>query len=198
MKINPPLAVLALICCSLAALAVNQAKQNQKRHAQCQVALAFLQSLERYPSKPLLVIELPEEVLSMEELKLGLAQNPSWKDDPDFKIEIEKSKTAHLSPVKICSNVRKWAAANGVRIESRDIQNASPATLDWLTLNKDGQYDWHIVSLSMPVLSDDGQRANLNSSEYVGPLGGGGEALEYHKKLNGSWILARRDMRYIS
>ena len=198
MKLNPPFAVLMLVCFSLAALAMNRERQTRIRNAQCEVALAYLQGLTRYESKPWLLVELPEEAVPMEDLQHSLEQNPSWKDNPDFKIEIQKAKIAHLSPVKICSNVRKWAAQNRIRIEPGYLGRASSVRPDWLIPNYNDEYDWHIIKLSMPVISDDGRRAYLNESQFIGPFGGGGNALEYRKKSDGSWILVKRIGRYIS
>jgi hypothetical protein len=127
-----------------------------------------------------------------------LEQNPNLKNDPDVKIEIQKSKSAHLSPVKLCSNLKKWVHENRVRVEPGHELRADSIVPDWQKPNKNDKFDWHIVQVSMPVISADGSSAYMNVSEYFGPLGGGGDALEYKKLPDGSWELSERFGRYIS
>lgn len=202
MRISPPLTIIALIAVSLIVLSANFRKQVKEaaeiRQTQCDVALAHLKSIEAVPNKPMLVLEAPERVFSTEQIDLALSQNPNLRDDPDTKIEIQKSKLANQSPVKQCRNIQKWAAENRVRVELPKPRTADSPEPDWLKLNKDESYDWQIIRISMPVISADGKAAYFNESQYYGPLGGGGAALTYEKMPNGTWKLVDVVGLYVS
>jgi hypothetical protein len=170
----------------------------EARQAQCDVALAHLKSIEAVRNHPMLLLETPEETSSLEQIKLALSQNPKLKNHPDIKIEIQKSELADESPVKQCRNIQTWAAENRVRIELPKPRSADSPDPDWLKINKNEYYNWQIIQISMPVISDDGKAAYLNESQYYGPLAGGGAALTYKKLPNGTWKLADVVGRYIS
>ena len=170
----------------------------QIRNAQCDVALAYVRGIEAADNKPILLIETPEEVPSMENIRLALEQNRSLKDDPEIEIDLEKAITVNQSPAKMCSNVKLWAKEKRARIELWPKGHADSPTPDWLVTNKDIQYNWYIVKFSMPVISRDGKSAYFNDSQYLGPEAGGGNALEYKKLPNGTWKLEKLVGRYIS
>ena len=134
----------------------------------------------------------------MEQIELALAQNPNLKNDPDLEIEIKKAKSAELGPIKLCKSIKKWAVENRVRVERGEPISRGSTTPDWLVTDKNDKYGWHIVQISMPVISEDGKSAYFNVSEYFGPLAGGGDALEYKKLSDGRWKFHSRVGRYIS
>jgi hypothetical protein len=170
---------------------------------QCHVALAHLENirlenLKLFPDKPLLLHEIPEEVATMEEIFLALSQNPKFKNNSDIEIEIKKSKSAEFSPVRLCGVVRKWAAEKRVRIAPKNLGHKDSSKPDWLIINSNDEYDWHIVQISMPVISADRKSAYFNESHYFAPLAGGGSALEYKILPNGTWELVERVGLYVS
>jgi hypothetical protein len=205
-RINPPFAVTVLLMSALCGLVIDQRQREfeltkegiEIRKMQCDVALTFLKSLDKFDGKPWLIIHEPEVVISMEEIQSFLRTHPNLKTDPQMQIAIKKVRNAKLSPVVLCKSIRLWVKENGIRSASEPAQDAKSVTPDWLIPNRKDQYDWHIVKISMPVISDDRKRAYMDSSEYFGPLGGGGEALTFEKKAGRSWSIIERHGNYIS
>jgi hypothetical protein len=208
-RLNPPLTILALVGVCLIALSVKRqaefVKLAEVRRTQCDVALTHLKNIYADNAKlisdeplPLLLLETPEQVASMEQIALAVAQNPRFKNHPDIEIEILKSKIAELSPIKLCRKIKNWAVEKQVRIEPGGQRHKDAAEPDWLTINRDNSYDWQIIQVSMPVISANGKSAYLNESSYFGPLAGGAEALEYKISPNGAWELVQRVGLYVS
>jgi hypothetical protein len=201
-KVNPPIAVLSIVGISLLALGLtninDQMIKRELRKSQCEVVLAYLKGLETLPGKPWLLLDRPEAATPTEDIVSFLTIQPEMKDDPYVKIEIAKAKNATLSPAKLCKNVKAWAVKNKVRIEPDVERGPNVETPEWLIPNNNDEYNWHIIAVSMPVISEDGSFAYMNESQYAGPLAGGGEALEYKKNPYGSWVLLKRRGRYIS
>ncbi len=202
MRLNPPLTILVLVGASLIALSVKRefdlSEQAQVRRDQCDVALTYLKELKTFRSKPFLLVEKPEEVFSTDQMKLAKAQPQRQQSEAEFVAELKKSKLPQLSPVKLCENVKNWATEMQARIVAETPTRNNSITPDWLITDEDGDYNWRIISISMPTISANGKYAQMNESQYFSPLAGGGSALKYKRLPDGTWEEVERMQVYVS
>jgi hypothetical protein len=159
----------------------------------CEVAVAYaeeftreVRELEMTQDRRLaLVPSAPFDTPNQDDLRDMVENDPELVHEPGFELLAAAVRHRDVNVLEQCAGLREWVERENVLVDKDEI--------DRLTM----PMDWTIVVLtqSMPVVSEDGRRAIVYTSDYAGGLAGASFQTFYERDQDGTWkFIGRRTL----
>lgn len=158
-------------------------------HTACNIALDYMKQFRDQASKPIAVSQRSEGLSpSRHEIEEFLRSEPAWKDDPEFLMMLAASDIRDVNVVEQCSVVQDWLKDKNILHDDQQIEKIS----------REVYWSVDVLSMTVPIISQDGSIAQIYTSEFSGQLGGATYAVTFEKSPNGSWSILRKEALTIS
>ena len=96
---------------------------------------------------------------------------------------IKEAEVDKLKPVEECANIRQWLDLSHIIHDD--------AQIDAATEGKE-RYPFTLISISMPVVSDDRDHAQMMIGQVYGALAGGRYTIRLKRRENNRWRIENR------
>ena len=202
MRLSPPICVVSIVALALAAISVGQSRHTEGKDIRCVVAAAYLDSLftESYLSRTqdqVVITSDPERLegfgnpIDIARLMGGTLEHPV-RNHPLIAMYQQAARQGDVSPIKSCPEVRAILNRNDI---SKRV--AGDETLP-NPIDKDGQFKYRIVKLSLPAVDPNRGEAIMFASQTSATLAGGGFEVYLRRDATGAWHVLYEKMVWVS
>lgn len=144
----------------------------------CAVALEYMKKVKAETSRSLVVWVRPRLAPSRDDIAAFLKQRPQLAHSADVQNALAEADVRDASVVESCPEIRAWLSSEQILhddIRVRSIVNS---------------HNWPvtILSVSAPIITDNGERAKFYAEQGSGPHSGGLDAVRYRRDVHGHWV----------